>query len=179
MYIPAYGLIFPQVKNYKIRAGVKMKYWLMKTEPRTYSWEDLKNEPEQTTCWEGVRNYQARNMMRDEMKKGDKVFIYHSVIKPMAIMGIAEVVKESYPDYFSRNPESRYFDPKSTQENPRWFMVDVKAIRDINPPVTLEELKKIPELENMMLLRKGSRLSIQPVTKNEFEIILKLRNIKL
>jgi predicted RNA-binding protein with PUA-like domain len=113
------------------------------------------------------------------MKKGDKVFIYHSVIKPMAIMGIAEVVKESYPDYFSLNPESRYFDPKSTQENPRWFMVDVKAIRDINPPVTLEELKKIPELENMMLLRKGSRLSIQPVTKNEFEIILKLRNIKL
>ena len=156
-----------------------MKYWLMKTEPNTYSWSDLKNEPDQTACWEGVRNYQARNMMRDEMKIGDKVLFYHSVVKPMGIYGIAEIVKEGYPDYYSWDPESRYFDPKSTPENPRWFMVDVKAVTDVEPPITLDELKKVPGLENMMLLRKGSRLSIQPVTAEEFNIILGLRKIKI
>jgi len=102
-----------------------MAYWLMKTEPNTYSWQDLLSEKNKTTQWEGVRNYQARNFMRDQMKIGDQVFIYHSVVKPMAIVGIARVVREAYPDYFAFDPNSRYFDPKSPKENPRWFMVDV------------------------------------------------------
>ena len=152
-----------------------MRYWLMKTEPNTYSWDDLKKEKNQTTQWEGVRNYQARNFMRDDMKMGDKIFFYHSVVQPMAIFGIAEVCRESYPDHFSWDPQSKYFDPKSTPEKPRWFMVDVKYVKDFAPPITLEELKKTNGLEGMILLQKGSRLSIQPVTKKEFDIIVNLR----
>ena len=147
-------------------------YWLMKTEPRTYSWQDLLNE--KTTCWEGVRNYQARNFMRDQMKPGDHVFIYHSVVKPMAIMGIAEVVREAYPDHFAFEPGHKYFDPKSSADNPRWFMVDVQAKESFKNPITLERLKTVPGLEDMMLLRKGSRLSIQPVTEDEWNIICSL-----
>lgn len=152
-----------------------MKYWLMKTEPNTYSWDDLKNEKGQTTHWEGVRNYQARNFMRDEIKTGDKVLFYHSVVKPMAIMGIAKVTSNAYPDHFSWDEGSNYYDPKSSPENPRWVMVDVTYQSDFTPPITLEELKEIEGLENMVLLQKGSRLSIQPVTKEEFELICKLR----
>ncbi len=151
-----------------------MFYWLMKTEPNTYSWQDLLNEKNKTTQWEGVRNYQARNFMRDQMKTGDPVFIYHSVVKPMAIVGIAEVVCESYPDHFAFDPSSRYFDPKSNQENPRWFMVDVQAKYAFKNPITLERLKTIPELQSMMLLQKGSRLSIQPVSEAEWQRICQL-----
>lgn len=152
-----------------------MKYWLMKTEPNTYSWDDLKIEEKQTTHWEGVRNYQARNFMRDEIKIGDKVLFYHSVVKPMAIMGIAKVTSNAYPDHFAWDEGSNYYDPKSSPENPRWVMVDVTYESDFTPPITLEELKGIEGLENMVLLQKGSRLSIQPVTKEEFELICKLR----
>lgn len=152
-----------------------MKYWLMKTEPNTYSWDDLKNEERQTTHWEGVRNYQARNFMRDEIKIGDKVLFYHSVVKPMAIMGIAKVTSNAYPDHFSWDEGSNYFDPKSTPKTPRWVMVDVTYESDFTPPITLEEMKGIEGLENMVLLQKGSRLSIQPVTKDEFAVICKLR----
>ena len=147
-------------------------YWLMKTEPRTYSWQDLLNE--KTTSWEGVRNYQARNFMRDQMMPGDRVFIYHSVVQPMAIMGIAEVVREAYPDHFAFEPGHKYFDPKSSPDNPRWVMVDVQAKESFENPVTLERLKTVPGLENMMLLRKGSRLSIQPVSEAEWKIICSL-----
>ncbi len=144
-------------------------YWLMKTEPRTYSWQDLLKDKQ--TTWEGVRNYQARNFMRDQMKLGDEVFIYHSVLKPMAIMGVAELVREAYPDHFAFDPAHKYFDPKSKQDAPTWFMVDVQAKYSFKQPITLENLKNIPGLENMMLLKKGSRLSIQPVTAEEWTII--------
>ena len=154
-----------------------MQYWLMKTEPRTYSWQDLKKEKQCVTSWEGVRNYQARNFMRDEMKLGDQVFIYHSVVAPMAIMGIAQIVKEACPDYFAFEKGHKYFDAKNSPENPRWVMVDVQAIAEFAKPITLEELKKISTLQDMLLLQKGSRLSIQPVTKNEWEVICNLREI--
>ena len=130
-----------------------MKYWLMKTEPNTYSWQDLKNEADKTTHWEGVRNYQARNFMRDDMRKGDKVLFYHSVVKPMAIMGLAEITRESYPDHFAWDTESDYYDPKSSPNNPRWFMVDVTFKKDLSSPITLDELNEINGLEKMLLLR--------------------------
>jgi predicted RNA-binding protein with PUA-like domain len=152
-----------------------MNYWLMKTEPSVFSWDDLQKMPDQTTQWEGVRNYQARNFMRDQMKKGDRVFFYHSVEKPQAIMGIAEIVREAYPDPFAWDSTSDYFDPKSSPENPRWVMVDLRFQRSFEPPITLAELKSIPELTHMVLLQKGSRLSIQPVTAAEWERICQLR----
>ena len=153
-----------------------MNYWLFKSEPSAYSWQDLKNEPERTTFWDGVRNYQARNFLRDQIKAGDLVFFYHSVVQPQAIMGIARVVKEGYPDPTAFDPQSKYFDPKSDPENPRWFGVEVQAIQEFSPPITREELKIIPELQDMMLLRKGSRLSIQPVSEKEWQAILKFRS---
>lgn len=147
------------------------KYWLMKTEPDTFSIEDLSNRPNKTECWDGVRNYQARNFMRDEMKKGDLVLIYHSSCKTPGIAGIATVSKESYPDHTCWDKKSKYFDPKSTQENPRWFMVDVKFKKKFKHFIPLTELKLHNELKEMVLLKKGSRLSIQPVTRDEFDYI--------
>ena len=155
-----------------------MSYWLLKTEPRTYSWEDLKAEPGRRDYWDGVRNYQARNLMKS-MKVGDLAFFYHSVVKPQAIMGIVKIVREAYPDPTQFDFNSRYFDPKSTPENPRWVAVDIEYVTDILPPITREELKAIPELQTMMLLKKGSRLSVQPVTPEEWQTILALRNIEL
>jgi predicted RNA-binding protein with PUA-like domain len=152
-----------------------MKYWLVKTEPSVFSWEDLQKSPNQTSPWEGVRNYQARNFMRDEMKLGDRVFFYHSVAKPLAIMGIVQVVKEAYPDTFAFDPKSDYYDPKSSPENPRWVMVDLQFESAFTPPITLDELKQTSGLEEMMLLRKGSRLSVQPVTAQEWEIVCNIR----
>jgi predicted RNA-binding protein with PUA-like domain len=152
-----------------------MNYWLMKTEPSVFSWDDLQKMPHQTTQWEGIRNYQARNFMRDQMKQGDRVLFYHSVEKPQSIMGIAEIVREAYPDSFSWDTTSDYYDPKSTPENPRWVMVDLRFQRSFEPPITLAELKSIPDLANMLLLQKGSRLSIQPVTQVEWERICQLR----
>lgn len=152
-----------------------MKYWLIKTEPSVFSWEDLQKLPNQTSPWEGVRNYQARNFMRDDMKLGDRVFFYHSVAKPLAIMGIAQIVKEAYPDTFAFDPKSDYYDPKSSPENPRWVMVDIKFESAFTPPITLDELKQTEGLEEMMLLRKGSRLSVQPVTAQEWEIVCNIR----
>lgn len=154
-----------------------MNYWLMKTEPEAYSWDDLKNKPNSTDFWDGVRNYQARNFMRD-MKVGDKVFFYHSQINPPAIVGIATVVREAYPDPTQFDPESKYFDPKSKTEDPRWSVVDIRSEAEFAEPVTLPELRDIPELEEMVLLRKGSRLSVQPVTEKEWKIITKSRKIR-
>lgn len=151
-----------------------MKYWLIKTEPNTYSWDDLKSLPNQTDHWEGVRNYKARNLMRS-MKKGDKAFFYHSVVQPMSIMGIVEVVREAYPDHTQFDPKSKYYDPKSPKDNPRWFMVDVQYRSDFDPPITRDELKEISGLEKMVLLKKGTRLSVQPVTAEEWKIITSLR----
>jgi predicted RNA-binding protein with PUA-like domain len=154
---------------------LSVKYWLVKTEPSVFSWDDLQTLPHQTTPWEGVRNYQARNFMRDEMKTGDRVFFYHSVAKPQSIMGIAQVVREAYPDRFAFDPQSDYFDPKSSADSPRWVMVDLQFDCAFTPPITLEELKQTPGLEEMRLLRKGSRLSVQPVTAQEWQIVCNLR----
>jgi len=151
-----------------------MQYWLFKTEPNTFSWEDLKACPNETTEWEGVRNYQARNFFKT-MKKGDLVFFYHSVVKPMGIYGVAEITKEAYPDHYQFDPNSNYYDGKSNPDDPRWLMVDVKRKQDFDQVITRDELKTVPGLEDMMLLQKGSRLSIQPVTEKEWKVILGLR----
>lgn len=152
-----------------------MKYWLMKSEPEAFSIDDLMKKPKQTSCWDGVRNYQARNMLRDQIKKGDLVLFYHSSCQPPGIVGIAEVVRESYPDFTAFDPESKYYDPKSHEDNPRWFMVDIKLKEKFKHMITLHELKNIPQLENMQLLRRGNRLSVMPVTAKEWQVILNLK----
>ncbi len=146
----------------------------MKSEPDVFSIDDLFDTPNQTEAWDGVRNYQARNMMRDEMQLGDLVFFYHSSCKPPGIVGIAEICKTAYPDHTAWDPGSPYYDPKSSPENPRWFMVDVKFYKKYPRMITLEELKQQPELNEMPLLKRGSRLSIMPVTQYQWEIINKL-----
>lgn len=150
-----------------------MKYWLFKSEPDVFSIEDLKNSKSGIGSWEGVRNYQARNYLRDEVKKGDLVLFYHSRIEPMAVVGVAEVVKEGYIDHYAFDPKSNYFDPKSNPDKPQWYMVDVKFKSLFKNPVTLKSIKTFKELSKMRLIQKGSRLSIQPVTKEEFEFIVK------
>ena len=144
----------------------------MKTEPSVFSLQDLKDCPDQTAEWEGIRNYQARNLMRDDMKTGDKVLFYHSATKVPAIMGTAIVVREAYPDDTAWTPESKYFDPKSSPENPRWVMVDIRFEEEFAHPLGLAELRENSKLKDMMLLRKGMRLSIQPVSKREYEAVL-------
>ncbi len=149
-------------------------YWLLKTEPDSFSIQDLQKSPGQTTFWDGVRNYQARNILRDQMKLGDRVLLYHSSTDPTAVVGIAQVVKEGYPDSTAWDKKSPHYDPGSTRDNPRWYMVDIRLERIFDRPLSLEELRKVPALKQMELLRKGSRLSVQPVRKEEFEAILKL-----
>ncbi len=151
-----------------------MNYWLMKSEPTAFSIDDLKNMPDQTEHWDGVRNYQARNMMRDQMKIGDQVFFYHSNCDVPGIVGIMEVVREGYPDHTAFDPQSKYFDPKSDSQNPRWIMVDIKYTRHTSRVISLAELKECEALENMQLVRKGNRLSIMPIKAEEWNEILKL-----
>ena len=146
----------------------------MKSEPDVFSIEDLKKAPGQLECWDGVRNYQARNFMRDEMKKGDLVLFYHSNATPPGVAGIAEVSREGYPDHTAFDPQSPYYDPKSSPDNPRWTMVDVKFKKQFSRLVSLEELKNQTCLKNMKILQKGNRLSITPVTQTEFEYIAKM-----
>jgi len=148
-----------------------IQYWLMKSEPSCFSIDDLRQSPQQTTHWDGVRNYQARNFMQKEMKRGDQVFFYHSNCKPPGIIGIAEVCSEAYPDFTAFDPESDHPDPKSTPDNPRWFMVDIKFKEKFDEIIPLDELKKYKELEDMPLLRKGNRLSIMPVSKEAWSFI--------
>ena len=149
-------------------------YWLMKSEPNCYSIDDLAAEKTKTTHWDGVRNYQARNFMRDDMKKGDEVLFYHSNAKPPGVAGLATICKEAYPDFTAFDPGEMHYDPKSKQESPTWMMVDVKYKKKFKQFIPLEELKKLKSLDGMELLRKGSRLSIQPVSKKHFETIVKL-----
>lgn len=151
-----------------------MNYWLMKSEPDCFSIDDLINSPNQTTHWDGVRNYQARNMMRDDMKIGDQVLFYHSNAKPPAIVGIAEVTSEAYPDHTQFDPESEHPDPKSDPDHPRWFMVDIQFRKKFDKPISLAELKQYPQLDNMRLLQKGNRLSVMPVAPSEWKFILKI-----
>ena len=148
-------------------------YWLVKSEPGAYSWADLLSEEDQTAEWDGVRNYQARNLLRDQMKVGDGVLFYHSNAKPMAVIGTAVVVREGYPDDTAWDPDSEHPDPKSTPDNPIWYMVDIKAETELTRQVTLEEVKSTPGLEDMVLVNR-SRLSVQPVKAEEFRIIVDL-----
>ncbi|MDA1051943.1 MAG: EVE domain-containing protein [Planctomycetota bacterium] len=134
------------------------KYWLLKTEPESYSIQHLAREPDQTTFWDGVRNYQARNYMRDDMRIGDGVFIYHSNANPPAVAGTATIVRESYPDFTSWDKKNHHFDPKSTQSEPRWFMVDIKLDKIFDAPLGLPTLREVKALKDMVLLQKGSRL---------------------
>ena len=152
-------------------------YWLFKSEPSSFSLDDLKNRPQATEHWDGVRNFQARNFLRDQVKLGDLVFFYHSNIAEPGIVGIAEVVKEGYPDFTAFDPQSKYFDPRSTPDKPSWYMVDVRFLRELPRPVTLAELKGIPSLAGMALLNR-SRLSIQPVREDEWHVIMRLAGIE-
>ena len=151
-----------------------MRHWLMKTEPSEFSIDDLKARPKRTEPWDGVRNYQARNMMRDEMKEGDRVFIYHSNCDEPGVVGIARIVCEGYPDPTAFDPEDKHYDPKSDPENPRWYLVDVKFERKLRRTITLAELKAQAALEGMALVRRGNRLSVMPVSEGEWEHILSL-----
>ena len=144
----------------------------MKCEPAAYTIEDL--ERDGTTSWEGVRNFQARNMIRDEMKEGDKVLFYASNADPSGVTGVAEISRAAYPDRFATKKGHTYFDPKSTVENPIWYMVDIGFVEKFPEIVPLDTLKETPGLEEMGVIRKGNRLSIQPVTKKEFDIVVKL-----
>lgn len=149
-----------------------IRYWLVKTEPHCFSIEHLAKSPKQTTFWDGVRNYQARNFMR-EMKVGDRVLFYHSGAQP-AVAGTALVVREAYPDHTALDPKNDHYDLKATHENPIWEMVDIKLDRVFPRPIALEELRGLKELANMELLRRGSRLSVQPVREEEWKKVLEL-----
>ncbi len=144
----------------------------MKSEPGVFSIDDLANCPNHTEHWDGVRNYQARNMMRDQMRKGDLVFFYHSSCKKTGISGIAKVVKEAYPDHTALDPDSAYFDPKSTIDNPRWFMVDIQFVEKFTHLVSLQRLKENPLLSDLPLVKRGNRLSIMPITATQWDEIL-------
>jgi predicted RNA-binding protein with PUA-like domain len=148
-------------------------YWLLKSEPESFSIEDLERAPRKTTYWDGVRNYQARNFLRDSIKVGDLVFFYHSNADPPGIVGIAEVVKEGYPDHTAFDPNDHHFDPKSDKKNPTWYMIDIKHVKTFSRVLGLEELRTVPALRDMILLQKGSRLSVQPVTEKEWLAINK------
>jgi predicted RNA-binding protein with PUA-like domain len=147
------------------------RHWLVKSEPETFSFDDLLASPKRTTGWDGVRNYQARNFMRDDMKRGDPVFFYHSNAEPTAIVGVAEVAREAYPDHTALDLKDPHFDPKSRADVPTWMMVDLRAVEKLAHPLTLAELKGVKGLERMVLLQKGSRLSVQPVSADEWEIV--------
>ena len=153
-----------------------MNYWLMKSEPDVFGIDHLKSRPRKTEHWDGVRNYQARNMMRDEMKKGDLVFFYHSNCPEPGIVGIMKVVREGYPDHTAFDPETKYYDPKSDPDKPRWYMVDVHYVRQLKRNIPLAELKQYADgpLQGLPLVRKGNRLSIMPVSKKHWNKILSL-----
>jgi predicted RNA-binding protein with PUA-like domain len=150
------------------------RYWLVKSEPEAFSFDDLLASPGRTTCWDGVRNYQARNSMRDDMRVGDGVLFYHSNADPAAIVGVCEVVREAYPDHTALDPADPHWDPRSKAESPTWVMVDIRAVAPLVRPLPLSELKTTKGLEKMVLLQKGSRLSVQPVTAKEWATVLAL-----
>ena len=152
-----------------------MNYWLIKSEPDAYSIDDLKNAPGKKDHWDGIRNYQARNFMRDDMEKGDLVLFYHSNCKEPGVVGIAEIVSGAYPDHTAFDANEKYFDPKSNPENPRWLMVDIRFVRKTRRLISLSELKThADQLENFALVRRGNRLSIMPVSREHWDFILSL-----
>ncbi len=149
-------------------------YWLFKSEPDVFSWDDLVAEPNRTTYWEGVRNYQARNLLRDEIKEGDGVLYYHSNAKPQVIVGQCRVTRSGYPDPVQFDPKHKYYDPKATKEKPRWYVVDIQAEKPFSRPISLPELKERDDLDGLMLTKKGSRLSVQPVSAEHWKLLSKL-----
>ena len=151
-----------------------MGYWLMKSEPDVFGIEHLKARPRRTEHWDGVRNYQARNFLRDEMRKGDPAFFYHSSCAEPGIAGIVKIVRAGYPDDSAWNPKSNHFDPKSTPDKPIWYMVDVRLEREFKNVISLAEIKANPALKSMRLIQRGNRLSILPVTEKEWSAILKM-----
>lgn len=154
-----------------------MNYWLFKTEPGCFSFDDLKNRPNRTEPWDGVRNFQARNFLRDTIQVGDQVLFYHSNIAEPAVVGLAEIIQPGYPDTTALNPNGEHFDPKASVEKPVWYMVDVRYVKPLQRIVTLESIKQNPLLADMPLVKR-SRLSIQPVTSDEWQIILTMGGIK-
>ncbi len=154
------------------------QYWLFKSEPTAFSIADLAQEPAQTTFWDGVRNYQARNFLRDTIQLGDRVLFYHSNADPMTIVGTAEIVKTGYPDHTAFDPNDHHYDPKSDPDKPTWFMVDIRLLQVFPKPVTRDDLKQCADLEDMMVLRQGARLSIQPVTATEWQTVHRLAAVK-
>jgi predicted RNA-binding protein with PUA-like domain len=153
-----------------------MSYWLMKTEPSSFGIDDLKRAPRKTTSWDGVRNFQARNMIRDQMKKGDEAFLYHSSCDVPGIVGIVEIVREGYPDPTAFDPKHHHYDPDSKPEEPRWFMVDVKLKQPFSRVIPLDELRRHAsrELKDLVLLRPGNRLSVMPVDAKHWKFITAL-----
>ena len=146
----------------------------MKSEPDVFSITDLKNSPRKTNHWDGVRNYQARNMLRDAIKIGDQIFFYHSNCPQPGIVGIMAVVREGYPDFTAFDPKNSHYDPKSRPDEPRWYMVDIRYVRTLKRPITLRELRSQRQLADMPLVRSGNRLSVMPVTKRQWDFILGL-----
>ena len=150
----------------------KANYWLLKSEPETYSIDDLQSDG--SSCWDGVRNYQARNFMRDEMQVGDWVLFYHSSARPPAVAGLARVCRVGYPDFTAFDAKSRYYDPDSDPDDPRWYMIDVEFVEKFSQPVALQSLKDDQHLADMRVVQRGQRLSVQPVEKKHFRRVLKL-----
>lgn len=150
------------------------KHWLVKSEPHVFSIDDLAKSKNKTTYWDGVRNYQARNTLRDEMQLGDNVLFYHSNTEEPAIVGLTKIVRTGYPDFTAWDKNDPHYDPKSDPNKPTWYMVDIQFVEKFDRSLSLAYLRTIPELKDMVLLRKGSRLSVQPVTKKEFETIIAL-----
>lgn len=154
------------------------RFWLLKSEPNSYSIDDLAAEPRQTTCWDGIRNYQARNFIRDDFQIGDRAFFYHSSAKPLAIVGTVEVVSAAYPDPTAFDPADHHYDPKSHPDDPTWFAVDVKLLQRFSEPLTRDVLRDCEDLREMMLFQQGSRLSVQPVTPQEWKAVHRLAGLK-
>lgn len=151
-----------------------MKYWLMKSEPASFSIDDLARAARKTTAWDGVRNYQARNMLRDEMRKGDQVFFYHSSCEVPGVAGVVEVVRTSYPDVTAFDAKHHHYDPDSDPDDPTWFVVDVRLVRKLGRIITLDELRATRALAGMQLLKRGNRLSVMPVSAQEWQRVLAL-----
>lgn len=154
------------------------QYWLFKSEPESFSIGDLAKAKQQTTCWDGVRNYQARNSLRDSIQVGDGVLFYHSSTEPMSIVGTAKVVRSGYPDHTAFDPKDHHFDPKSDPANPTWYMVDIRLVRTFPEPLTRGMLQGVAALKKMMLLQRGSRLSVQPVTAAEWRTVHELAGVE-
>ncbi len=162
------------MKKKSSTAASNRRYWLFKSEPSAFGIETLAKSPQQTAPWDGVRNYQARNFLRDDVSVGDYVFFYHSREEPLGIFGTMEVVKAGYPDRTAFDPKSKYYDPKSDPDNPRWIMVDVKLMQKFDSPITREHLQQESTTAGMLVLKRGMRLSIQPVTPAEWQAVMQL-----